>query len=366
MILAALPFHLGGAGRKGDALGNMGEEHAASRPLTVRTDRCDEGDRLDIVLRRHLTHMRAATRTRIQRWIADGHASINGRVVRRPSARVPLGASLTIVVPTRAAPRAMVAEPLLPGVLDILYEDAVLLVLNKPPGLIVHPSYKHASGTLMNGLLWYARNWPDGERPSLVGRLDKQTSGLVIAAKSRAMHAKLQRALSSRDAQKDYLALVYGRVNRRCGDIRLRLRRKLDDRRVVVASTTEGAASLTRFERIAVAAAPRCGLSLLRCRLMTGRMHQIRVHLAASGWPIVGDARYGEPRWKVVEDVTLAETLRTFPRQALHAWRVGFDHPVTGHRLTVEAPVPPDVQELVTRTGLEVGLSAAEWQAERR
>jgi 23S rRNA pseudouridine1911/1915/1917 synthase len=310
--------------------------------------------------------MRTATRTRIQRWITEGRASINGSAVRRPSARVPSGAVLTIAVPTRAALRAVVAEPLLPGVLDILYEDAVLLAVNKPPGLVVHPSYKHASGTLINGLLWHARDWPEGERPSLVGRLDKQTSGVVIAAKSRAMHAKLQRALSSRDAQKDYLALVYGRVNSRRGDIRLRLRRKPGDRRLVVASRTEGAASVTRFERMAVAAAPHCGLSLLRCRLVTGRMHQIRVHLAARGWPIVGDARYGEPRWNAVQDAALAETLRSFPRQALHAWRVGFNHPVTGQRTMVEAPVPRDVLELIERSGLRAGLVAAEWQAERR
>ena len=120
-----------------------------------------------------------------------------------------------------------------------------------------------------------------------------------------------------------------------------------------------GAPSLTRFERLARIAAPRAGLSLLRCRLATGRTHQIRVHLAARGWPLVGDAAYGEPRWSQILDAALAATLRVFPRQALHAWRVAFTHPVTGDRLRLEAPVPPDLGGLIAAVGLEASFQSA-------
>ena len=152
--------------------------------------------------------------------------------------------------------------------------------------------------------------------------------------------------------EKDYLAVVYGRVNVARGEIDLRLGRDRGDRRRVVGSATVGMASLTRFERLARVAAPGAGLSLLRCRLATGRTHQIRVHLAARGWPLVGDPVYGEPRWSQIADPRLAATLRAFPRQALHAWRVGMIHPATGAALEIEAPVPDDLRELLQVSGL--------------
>jgi 23S rRNA pseudouridine1911/1915/1917 synthase len=183
-----------------------------------------------------------------------------------------------------------------------------------------------------------------------VGRLDKLTSGILVVAKTASVHAALQRA--SINSEKDYLAVVYGRVNAARGQIDLRLGRDRSDRRRVVASATAGAPSLTRFERLARVAAPRAGLSLLRCRLATGRTHQIRVHLAARGWPLVGDPAYGEPRWSQVADPALAATLLAFPRQALHAWRLAVTHPLTHDRLLLEAPVPSDFEGLLTATGL--------------
>jgi 23S rRNA pseudouridine1911/1915/1917 synthase len=153
---------------------------------------------------------------------------------------------------------------------------------------------------------------------------------------------------------KEYLAVVYGRVAVARGAIDLRLATDPRDRRKVVASAITGAESLTRFERLARVAAPRAGLSLLRCQLVTGRTHQIRVHLAASGWPIVGDPAYGEPRWETVKDPLLAATLRAFPRQALHAWRVAFTHPITRMRVTIDAPVPSDIDALLAIARLSV------------
>ena len=196
-----------------------------------------------------------------------------------------------------------------PAVLDVVHEDDHLLAVNKPAGVVVHPTYKHAGGTLMNALRWHARGWPAGQRPSLVGRLDKLTSGLLIVAKTPAVHAALQRELASSRSEKDYLAVVYGRVNAARGVIDLGLGVDGNDRRRMVASAGAGLPSVTTFVRVARAG----GLSLLRCRLVTGRRHQIRVHLAARGWPIVGDPVYltaaanGTPRWSRIADAALAD-----------------------------------------------------------
>jgi len=218
---------------------------------------------------------------------------------------------------------------------------------------VVHPSYKNVAGTLLDALRSYAYDWPADQRPSIVGRLDKLTSGIVLVARTAAMHAALQRMATS-ETGKDYLAVVYGRVDAAAGEIDLRLRHDSTDRRMIVSSPTRGLVSLTRFERLATVDAPDAGLSLLRCQLMTGRRHQIRVHLAARGWPIVGDPAYGEARWPEIRDPALAATLQNFPRQALHAWRFAFTHPATRARVIVEAPLPRDLTDLLTASGLRL------------
>jgi 23S rRNA pseudouridine1911/1915/1917 synthase len=227
--------------------------------------------------------------------------------------------------------------------LEVLYEDDDLLAVNKAAGVVVHPTYKNATGTLMDELFWHAREWPVSQRPSFVSRLDKFTSGLIVVAKTAASHAALQRAMAASDAEKDYLAVVHGQIPVAEGEIDLRLSHDPGDRRRMVASGSVGAASLTLFTTLARVDAPDPGLSLLRCRLVTGRTHQIRVHLAARGWPLVGDPVYGA-----------ASAPHAFPRQALHAWRVAFTHPATGHRLHLEAPVPQDMDGLLTASGLRV------------
>jgi 23S rRNA pseudouridine1911/1915/1917 synthase len=231
--------------------------------------------------------------------------------------------------------------------------------LDKPAGMVVHPTYKHVAGTLVNALLGYSRRWPPTTRPSLVGRLDKLTSGVVLVAKSAAMHAALQRTMASSRSEKEYLAVVYGRVNVARGQIDLPLARDPLDRRRMAVSKTAGAPSVTKFERLARVAAPRAGLSVVRCRLLTGRTHQIRVHLAARGWPIVGDPVYGDPGWSRVTDAGLASSLKAFPRQALHAWRVALRHPVTGEPLRLEAPLPADIERLLAASGLSAGFRSA-------
>jgi len=335
----------------------------------VRADRGDAGRRLDLVLTRHLTDVRAATRTRVQSWIANGRVTVNGIAVRRAAARTALGDEVAVALPTdeaTARARQMGTERVgldTHNILNVLHEDDHLLVLAKPAGIVVHAGYKHAEGTLMNALLWHARGWPAGQRPSIVGRLDKLTSGVVLVAKSAAIHAALQRAAA--DTEKDYLAVVYGRVPAR-GRIDVRLGRSVSDRRKVVPAAASGAASLTLFERLGRVAAPRAGLALLRCRLVTGRMHQIRVHLAARGWPLVGDPVYGEPRWSRIADASIAAAVQAFDRQALHAWRVALTHPASGQRLVVDAPLPHDFDRLLAATGLQSWLTEGHYMSVTR
>lgn len=321
---------------------------------TITATRGDARMRLDRVLQRQLADLRGATRTKVQEWIRQGAVSVNGRAAGRPAARVALGDAITVHLPAdvlRPA-TAIVSEPL-PGV-RVLYEDDHLLAVSKPAGVVVHPTYGHAAGTLMNDLRWRARDWPARQRPSLVGRLDKLTSGIVLVARTQTAHASLQKALANAVSRKEYLALVYGHVTPRRGTIDLRLHRDDRDRRRVVASTRRGQPSTTVYERVARAAAPTAGLALLRCRLGTGRMHQIRVHLAARGWPIVGDPTYGEARWTAVTDDALKLALRAFPRQALHAWRLTFPHPATGVSVCIEAPIPDDLRALFTMAAIQL------------
>ena len=317
-----------------------------TRELTA--DRGDAGQRLDRVLSRHLSDVTIATRTRIQRWIADGLVAVNGSSSRRVARRVAAGDIVSVALPLRARRPVMMAEA---TALVVLFEDEHLAIVDKPPGVVCHPTHAHATGTMMNALLWLAREWPAPQRPSLVGRLDKWTSGLLLVAKTAVVHAALQRTLADRGSIKEYLALVYGDVRPERGQISLRLSRDRVDRRRVAASTSTGAFSLTTYERVAAIEAPDTTLSLLRCRLGTGRTHQIRVHLAARGWPIVGDPVYGEPRWGAVADPTVSAALAGFPRQALHASRVAFQHPVTGERIDVESPPPDDMRGILEALG---------------
>jgi len=210
------------------------------------------------------------------------------------------------------------------GPLDILFEDDSVIVLDKPAGVVVHPTYKNTSGTLLNAVLWRVRDRA-GAQPGILTRLDKNTSGVVVIALTAELHRQMQRDMIAGRVQKEYLAVVAGCPDPRQGRIRLPLGRADEDRRRVVVRD-DGAMSETMYE--VVQAGER---SIVRCELITGRTHQIRVHLASSGWPLLGDSVYGTP-----------DALLT--RQALHAWRVRFPHPVTGERMTVVAPPPADLR----------------------
>jgi 23S rRNA pseudouridine1911/1915/1917 synthase len=211
------------------------------------------------------------------------------------------------------------------GPIDIIYEDDWMLVANKPAGVVVHPTYKNTSGTLLNAVLWRVRERP-GLQPGILTRLDKDTSGLVVIALTPEVHATMQKDAAAGRTSKHYLAVVVGAPEPEQGAIVLPLARDAADRRRVVVAA-EGARCETRYE--VLSSSERC--SLVRCELVTGRTHQIRVHMAARGWPVVGDRVYGEPDERIA-------------RQALHAWRVSWPHPITRQQLEFEAPIPADMQ----------------------
>jgi 23S rRNA pseudouridine1911/1915/1917 synthase len=294
---------------------------------------------------RHLADRPDISRNRIQHWIGAGSVEIDGAPAGKPSDRVPAGVQISVRLPVLAPRREPEAEEIS---LDVLYEDEHLLALNKPPGLVVHPNRSEEKGTLLNALVWHFQAAGELGNPHLVQRLDRGTSGLLLVAKRPAMHAALAKALRAERAEKEYLAVCYGRPPRASGKINLRIDRHPTARGLRVALPADsdlGQESLTLFDTVARGE----GLSVVRCILRTGRTHQIRVHLAALGVPIVGDPLYGEPGWDALHDPQLSALCRDLPRQALHAFRLRLVHPVTRLPLALEAPLPADLQALVDR-----------------
>ena len=285
-------------------------------------DRGDARLRLDQVLVRRITQVSGMSRARAQRWIADGLVSVNRTPAARASMRLREGTAVEVDLPNRSRLRERAAAEPVP--LDVLYEDDALMAVNKPAGMVVHPTFRNPSGTLLNGVLWRVRNRKD-IRPGLVSRLDKDTSGVVVVALSPGVHARIQRDAHAARVIKEYLAIVRGTPRPLEGRIALPLRRDPADRRRVIADPA-GVPSETMYSVIASGD----GYSLVNCRLGTGRTHQIRVHLAATGWPIAADRTYGSAD-PVIQ------------RQALHAWRVTFPHPQSREMVTIEAPVPDDI-----------------------
>ena len=295
------------------------------------------GERLDKWLAGQLPDR---SRAEVQRWIEAGLVTAAGRILRA-SHRLSAGEAIEVVVPPPADYRV---EPE-PIPLDIRYQDSDLLIINKPAGLVVHPAAGNWHGTLVNAVLHHA---PDlagvggVHRPGIVHRLDKDTSGLIIVAKNAAAHRSQQQQFHDRQVEKHYLALVYGALKSERGEINAAIGRDLRDRkRMAVVTATVGRSALTRYESVAVyrLAASAERLTLLDCRPLTGRTHQIRVHLAHVNHPIVGDVLYG-PRRRLPF---------ACPRQFLHAARLRFRLPSTGELLEFTAPLPDDLQGILDR-----------------
>ncbi len=310
--------------------------------LTAATEHA--GQRVDRFLAERIGSL---SRSRVKALLESGHVTRDGLPLTEPAEPVRAGALYVLHVPP-PLPAAPVAQAM---PLDILFEDRHLIVLNKPAGLVVHPAPGNADGTLVNALLAHAEDLSGigGEaRPGIVHRLDKDTSGVMVVAKSQAAHEALSRAFAERDLDREYLALAWGLPATGAGEIEAPIGRHPTDRKRMAVVLRGGKAALTRWrlERGFGTAA-----ALLRVRLATGRTHQIRVHLAHIGHPVVGDPVYlrripaaaaGLPR-------ELREAALAFPRQALHAATLGFVHPVTRAQLSFAAPLPADMAVLLDR-----------------
>ncbi len=293
-----------------------------------------DGIRLDAFLAAMLPDR---SRSQIQKLIKDGLVS-GPAASLRPSTAVRAGQRYSLAIPA-PLPSATAAEDL---PLDVLYEDPDILVLNKPAGMVVHPAAGHASGTLVNALLHHVDDLSGigGEqRPGIVHRLDRGTSGVMVVAKHDAAHAELARQFHDREVEKEYVALVWGLVQqgRR---IDLPIGRDPGDRQKMSTRARRSRSAATRV----VKAEHLKGVSLLRVAISTGRTHQIRVHLSAIGHPIVGDPTYGGVHRRMAADVRPVQKLE---RPFLHAARLVFTHPSDGRRLEFEVPLPADLQRVL-------------------
>jgi 23S rRNA pseudouridine1911/1915/1917 synthase len=283
------------------------------------------GERLDVFLAGH-----AGSRTAAQRLIDAGHVTVDGE--RRPKRHVLAGGERLAVTEPAAAPAQ---PPAAPAQFTIAYEDEHLLVVDKPAGVVVHPARGHPDGTLVQALAGVAAGGDDARRAGIVHRLDRDTSGLLVVARSDAVHAALKAALARRDLVREYLALVEGRPPARRGTIDAPLGRDRRVRTRVSTDTDEAREAITHFE--VERALP--DDTLLRVRLETGRTHQIRAHLLAIGHPVAGDPEYG------------SAGRHGLARQFLHAAHLAFPHPVSDEIVDVRSPLPADLAAALRRAG---------------
>jgi 23S rRNA pseudouridine1911/1915/1917 synthase len=323
---------------KDDQVRPTEEGEGASREVVVAPDQ--DGERLDTFL---ATALPDRSRSQLQKLIKDGHVRADGQRKQdgkalRASTPVKAGQRFAIELP-EPEPATAVAEDL---PLSILYEDSDLVVIDKPAGMVVHPAAGHSSGTVVNALLYHVEDLSGvgGElRPGIVHRLDRGTSGVMVAAKNDTAHKELSRQFHDREVEKEYIALVWGLVQ--AGKrIDAPIGRDPGDRQKM---STRARRSRSAVTRVTWALNLR-GVSLIHVAIHTGRTHQIRVHLSAIGHPIVGDQTYGGVHRHVAADVRPVQRLE---RPFLHAARLVFVHPADGRRMEFESPLPPDLQSVL-------------------
>jgi len=322
-------------------------QHPPGGHFTLHVDSLDAGVRLDRFVPAKIA---SCTRSHCAHLIAKELVTVSGKPAK-PGYRLKAGDVVTVHLPAPTTPQAAPEAV----ALDILYQDAHILVLNKQPGLVVHPAPGHSSGTLVNGLLFHC---PDlagigGElRPGIVHRLDKDTSGTLVVAKHADAHLNLSAQFKNRTVVKEYLTLVAGRVRAEQGSVELPVGRHPTDRKRMSTHSRKGRPAETLWrvrERFPAA-------TLLQIRLKTGRTHQIRVHCAAIGHPVVGDPVYGSRRRLSGQGKgATAGILVGCKRQMLHAWRLTFVHPASGEEMTFASPLPGDMQEVLERLRAAAG-----------
>jgi 23S rRNA pseudouridine1911/1915/1917 synthase len=321
------------------------DEEAAFGLRIVAVDEAAAGERVDKVLAGLLPEL---SRARIQALIAEGQVSRDGAPMTDASARArPGDYRLEIPPPVAAEPQAE-AIPL-----NVLFEDAHLIVVDKPAGMAVHPAPGSESGTLVNALLHHCGASLSGiggvARPGIVHRIDKDTSGVIVAAKTDAAHQGLSALFAAHDIERVYAALTRGAPRTRSGSVDAAIARSKTDRKKMAIVRSGGRRAITHYavDQVYGPAETRGDKPLaarLACRLETGRTHQIRVHLASLGCPCLGDPTYGSG--PPAEKVRAAIAASGLARQALHAAVLGFRHPITGEALRFESPLPPDMAAL--------------------
>lgn len=296
-----------------------------------------QGLRLDKALADLLPDL---SRERLKALIVEGQVTSGGRSLN-PSMKVAVGQSFAIAMPAPVESEAVAQD--IP--LNIVYEDADLIVIDKPAGMVVHPAVGNLDGTLVNALLHHCKDSLSGiggvARPGIVHRIDKDTSGLLVVAKSDKAHEGLAQQFSAHSIDRLYAAIVYGIPNPAAGTVDTWIGRSDSDRKkMAVHREGRGKHAVTHYRVIDRLR----GAALVECRLQTGRTHQVRVHLTHLGHPLIGDPVYGRERKGFK---SILETL-SFKRQALHAKRLGFIHPVTGEKLSFDSALPTDMQELLS------------------
>ncbi len=331
----------------------MPDKSSLDRISAVEAGPADEGCRIDRFIAKSLPDI---SRARVQTLIRDGQVTTAGKTISDASLRVKLGDVFEVKVP-EPEPSGVTGEAI---ALDVVYEDSDVIVINKPPGLVVHPAAGHASGTLVNALVAHCGESLSGiggvKRPGIVHRLDKDTSGLIVVAKTDAAHHSLSDQFKSHGQDgrlyRAYLALVWGFPERPKGTIDAPLTRSVANRtKIAVARSLAGRRAVTHYEVLeSFAGEKETGtVSLLRLVLETGRTHQIRVHLAHIGHPVLGDQTYGtgfKTRSNSLKD-NARTALEALDRQALHAAYLTFEHPQSAKPMPFESDLPTDMSELL-------------------
>jgi 23S rRNA pseudouridine1911/1915/1917 synthase len=317
-----------------DLLEDDAPEDAGLTAIDLQLTPGDGGERLDKVLSRLLPQF---SRSRLQQWIEAGHVLIDGGPAR--GKMTVCGDESVSVAPQRADED----EAFKPEAMDlrIVHEDQAIIVIDKPAGLVVHPAAGNWSGTLLNGLLHHCSQLAGVPRAGIVHRLDKDTSGLMVVAKTLEAHTDLVRQLQARSVRREYLALVWG-TPKPVGTIEAAMGRHPRDRlKMAVSNSQTAKPAITHYQLLAKGAIDGKAVSLMRCSLETGRTHQIRVHMQSLGFPLVGDTLYGK-----------AHLAPVFPRQALQAWQLGLIHPLSAAPCEWQVGLADDLAQLLARAGI--------------
>ncbi len=303
----------------------------------------DQDKRLDKFLAEKCPQL---SRMRIQDLIKSGHVAQNQRTMTSPSAKVMANSQYRIDVPP-AVSTDVIAQNI---ALDIIYEDADLLVLNKPAGMVTHPGAGNWDKTLVNALLAHCGDSLSGiggeKRPGIVHRIDKDTSGILVVAKNDAAHIHLSQQFAAHSIKRIYQAFVWGMPNPKTGKVSGQIGRSKSNRKKMAVLKSGGRHAITHYRTMRNFGH---NVTLIECQLETGRTHQIRVHMTHIGHPLLGDKTYGRMRSIKGIENALATDLHQFPRQALHAATLGFIHPQTGQLLEFSAPLPDDMQILAEK-----------------